>query len=67
MIIEEAIKAMYENLGFAVLEVKAIDGTPLFEIEFIGPTGHCKRPVVTFFMIANPPPQKPGEICAPPF
>ena len=66
MEIIEAIKTTYENLGIAVIDIQPIPGTPIFEMEFISPEGHFKRPVVTFFMIASNPNQ--GEVlpCQPP-
>lgn len=55
MDLAKAIKDTYEGMGIAVLDVQPIEGTPIFEMEFINSEGHFKKPVVTFFMIANHP------------
>ena len=56
MILEEALKNSYENLGFAVLDVTQVPGTPLFEVEFIGEDGPFKRKICTLFAMVYEPP-----------
>lgn len=55
MDIAESIKATYEQVGIAVLDVRQIENTPVFEMEFINADGHFIKPVVVFFMVAHNP------------
>lgn len=65
MLIEEAIKTTYETVGFAVLDVRPIEGTPLFEVDFIGAQGMSTKRVVTFFAMLHEPNQNQGIPCNP--
>ena len=64
MEITEAIKTTYENMGFAVMDVIPIEGTPFFEMEFINAEGHFKKPIITFFMIAHEPNKRQEQASA---
>jgi hypothetical protein len=58
MDLQEAIKTTYENVGFAVIDVRPVHGTPVFEMEFVTPNGYCKKNVMTFFMLFEDPEKK---------